>query len=392
MAAPHISEIKVNKNLPVLTSLRFFAAALIVHHHTADFFKFGQDFAHKYLLGQGVTFFFVLSGFILTYNYGHLSGLRNSLSFFWARVAKVWPAHVFMLLVFLFLWGPVLKTGYAPTAGEITTNLLLLQAWNPDPYVYYAFNSVSWTLSVEMFFYLLFPLLIVNFNTNWHWKVYFAVTLALLAIYLGGTMSAEDFNGQEYGGVVFWAYVWPPTYLLVFVLGMVAGQALTKYRAVLSESSASGALGVVAVALMLLGSVVMPNAGPVLQGWGVPISPTANNWIAMNGAAPFYAIGLLLIACSNGLVTKALSVRPMVVLGEISFAMYLTHQVAVRVMNPAWLEALPPAGQAAIYWLFVVAFSYLVWRFVERPCQRLLRRLDPFKSKASQQAAPQSAS
>ena len=51
--------------LHALTSLRFFAAAMIVVHHTHHYFGYGTDLAMRIALDRGVSFFFVLSGFIL---------------------------------------------------------------------------------------------------------------------------------------------------------------------------------------------------------------------------------------------------------------------------------------------------------------------------------------
>ena len=93
----------MRKQLPALTSLRFFAAAMIVIHHTAFYFKIWEPLANEFILTQGVTFFFVLSGFILTYTHSKLSGTSESLKFIWARIARVWPAHIFVMIAFIIL-------------------------------------------------------------------------------------------------------------------------------------------------------------------------------------------------------------------------------------------------------------------------------------------------
>src|SRR5688500_18317145 len=90
------------KKIDALTSLRFVAAALIVLHHSRGLFDFDQSLGDPFQLSQAVSFFFVLSGFILTYVYPSL-GDTGARRFFLARVARIWPAHVaaFLLIVAL---------------------------------------------------------------------------------------------------------------------------------------------------------------------------------------------------------------------------------------------------------------------------------------------------
>jgi peptidoglycan/LPS O-acetylase OafA/YrhL len=98
----------------------------------------------------GVDFFFVLSGFVLTWSY---RPGRSRGRFYWLRFARVWPLHLvtFLLAIALIGGGPWFSA---------LLNVLLLQSWAPFSEVYGAFNTPSWTLSVEAFFYLLFPFMI----------------------------------------------------------------------------------------------------------------------------------------------------------------------------------------------------------------------------------------
>jgi peptidoglycan/LPS O-acetylase OafA/YrhL len=101
----------------------------------------------------------------LTYNYReNLSSATKRYQFWWARFARIYPLHIltFLLAVVPFVYA---HSDWSPTLlSEIgIAHILLLQAWLPvagDKYVT-AFNGPSWTLSVEAFFYLSFPLWIV---------------------------------------------------------------------------------------------------------------------------------------------------------------------------------------------------------------------------------------
>ena len=117
------------KKLDQLTSLRFFAALMIVIHHSADLFG-NSDI--KFSLDHGVSFFFVLSGFILSYVYPKLDTWPEIKQFWRARVARIWPAHFITFLLALWL---------LPSAPWVTKtaipNLLLVQGWVPKSAYYF---------------------------------------------------------------------------------------------------------------------------------------------------------------------------------------------------------------------------------------------------------------
>src|SRR5258708_13443638 len=152
--------------LPALNSLRFFAALHVVFFHflvlkiVSSVGWLGQISSIGYV---GVSFFFVLSGFILVYTYaGRVTAARD----FWrARFARIYPAFAFSLLLtgpFFFFATSMLNV---PFFAWFSTHLklvvllvpLLLQAWVPLAAL--AWNSVAWGLSAGAFFYLLFRFL-----------------------------------------------------------------------------------------------------------------------------------------------------------------------------------------------------------------------------------------
>src|SRR5271156_4621346 len=89
--------------LQALTSLRFFAAAMLVVFHSApQICPEWSDFVlHKLALNQGVSFFYVLSGFILTYVYPNLQGRESIVKFLRARIARVYPVYVVAFFLYL---------------------------------------------------------------------------------------------------------------------------------------------------------------------------------------------------------------------------------------------------------------------------------------------------
>lgn len=355
--------------IPALTSLRFFAAAAIVLEHSIPYFHLGTAFASKYVLIQGVTFFFVLSGFILTYSQREMPGISGSLRFVYSRISRVWPAHFVTMLLFYVVFVGGFEIAYEPTVSQTLMSLTLTQAWSPLPSDFFAFNGVAWTLSVEMFFYALFPLLVRNFAATWHIKLVFALGLAAFAISIAVNTGAKPFDGADVPSIASWVYILPPAHLIEFVLGMVAAQAWMTYGKLLQGKWLLTAVEIFGCALILIGSVRMPTFGWQLAGAGLT-SEAARSWISVSGAAPFYAIALFMLSGRDGLVSRALSWGPMVRLGEISFSMYLVHQPITRALqlHPQWIDWSMPV-QFAVYWVATIGVAALLWKVVEKPCQ-----------------------
>jgi peptidoglycan/LPS O-acetylase OafA/YrhL len=360
---------------------------MIVIQHSSYFFKIWQGFSANYVLIQGVTFFFVLSGFILTYTHSNLAGVSDSLRFIWARIARVWPAHIFVMAIFIILYGPVFNTGYDPTTLQFFLNATLLQAWDPYTSTFFAYNGVAWTLSVEMFFYALFPFLIYKFSSTWHLKILASIGLVFLGVFIAKATDSTVFTGEDTISNASWLYIWPPARLLEFVLGMVAGKAYLTYGHRLDRTALTSTIsGISAVVIILFGAAHFPTLAYKLEALGL-LSESGRGWYTVSGAAPLFAIGLFLISSEKGLIQKALSWQPLVLLGEISFSIYLTHQVIFRciVMNPKWVEGWPNYIQMGAYWAFTLMISYLLWQLVEKPCQRAMRSI--FKKKPVIKAA-----
>ncbi|VVN70717.1 acyltransferase family protein [Pseudomonas fluorescens] len=361
--------------IPQLTSLRFFAAAMIVIQHSASYFHIWEDFTKSFTLIQGVTFFFVLSGFILTYVHSNLSGAGNSVRFIWARIARVWPAHFFTMGLLYLLWVYPFATGLVVTTEQTLLNATLTQAWSQLPSNFFAFNGVAWTLSVEMFFYAMFPLLILNFSKTWHVKLAISFAMAMAAVFIAVSTNAPPYGPGNVVTTASWVYIWPPARLFEFVLGMVAGKAFLLYGAKV-RASGFKSLGLVALLIIILSAYSMPEIGWALEGKGL-IGPALKGWITVSSASIFFALGLFLLASSTGVVASILGWRPLVLLGEISFSIYLIHQIVIRslMINPTWTEGVDPVFAMIGYWAFTIAASSLLWVLIEKPCQRAMLTL-----------------
>ena len=146
-----------------LTSLRFFAAALVFILHADNHGLVSLESFSYFDLSKAVSFFFLLSGFVLTYAYGNR---RIYLSkFYISRFLRIWPITFLSLLLtllllpdYIYLPGPLSQFSHG---SVLLTNILCIQSLIPIPSFYFSFNAVAWSVSVELIFYALFPFLTV---------------------------------------------------------------------------------------------------------------------------------------------------------------------------------------------------------------------------------------
>ena len=138
--------------IPRLTAYRGYAALAIVWFHMAIAFDLGVGTVHRAaLLKVAVTFFFVLSGFVLTH-----AGAFDSAGTFWrARAARIVPLYV---VAWLLVLAGRSWLHWIPSQTELLSSLLLVQAWVPDPDLAMSVNPVGWSLSCEAACYLALPL------------------------------------------------------------------------------------------------------------------------------------------------------------------------------------------------------------------------------------------
>ncbi len=377
--------------LPALTSLRFFAAFLIVFHHINGIIFPYSKTLHRWNLQEGVTFFFVLSGVILTYVYPELrAGAR--LRFLWAHIARIWPAHLFALALLLYLiYWQSLAGHHRPWV--FVANIFLLQAWFPYYHVFFSFNAVSWTISVEMLFYVLFPFLVWKLAQTWHVKLIAAFGLMALMCYLASARGLPYFSAAH--GVISQTALTtinPLSRVFQFVFGMMVALAWRNYghRFTLGRISTTVA-EVLAVALCTW-TVYHAN---VPAAWHAGVNSTLSFgqllWLRQ-GAFDYVPFGILifLLATERGLISLLLSFSPLVVLGEISYSMYLLHQVVLRwyVLRMQAFTLVPHVLILPFYLALVLALSYVSFAFIETPARYGLTRLFPKKSVARPPATP----
>ncbi|MHB8585717.1 MAG: acyltransferase family protein [Thermoplasmatota archaeon] len=410
------------KELRPLTSLRFFAALYVVLFHTVQLFIPPSSLpwwalniiASGYL---GVSFFFVLSGFILVHRYlgpkGDFRGTKGS--FAWARFARIYPIYVLSLLLavpaMLLTWSAVpwasvfpafpgwnaMLVSWSATLAhpadprrfyvQLAAAPLLLQAWIPATWAR-TWNGPGWSLSAEMFFYALFPLLapaILRLHGAKRWAL-------AAAVWVTSTAAAVAYVAWDaHPNLATWltddsarslVYMNPLFRLPEFLIGVVAGAWYSGAARGTPRSHPRpsarllgvGALGAI-LAMVLAAGIFFPR-----------------DLLLTGILSPFFAC--LIVACAplgtptgtgagSGLVTRVLSSRAMVFLGNASYAFYLLHFP----LGILFLLATAPLGLAGPLWLAfylatMLAAAALTYRFIEHPARQWLRASEPRRLRA----------
>lgn len=336
-----------------LTSLRFIAAFIVVVHHYVWFDGKWPIFTHGDI---GVSFFYVLSGFVLAYAYhSRLStGAVSIRTFYAARIARIYPLH----LLTLFLAIPLMAT--STWQGNLHTalpfNLTLTQSFVPFRDFYLSFNSPSWSISNEAFFYALFPFLI---GLRLRTLLLVAMGIAIL-ICLAWAATRMSLHVLDYW---IWIFKINPCFrLFEFLLGIAA----FKLRARLTTPTQWHANSFeIASILAVAGAVYHLDLIPAFLQRGAIFGP-------------LFAALVLIFSMETGVISQAIRVRWLVYLGDISFAIYMLHQIVIRYVYDTPLSKFLDNHQVVGFVAMLAAIigvSAVSHRFFEVPMSAWVNRV-----------------
>jgi peptidoglycan/LPS O-acetylase OafA/YrhL len=368
-----------------LTSIRFFGAVYIVACH---WWRMGVPIVlHSSLLlrflflgSSGVSGFYLLSGFILAWVYLSEGSRLDKRQFYISRFARVYPIFLLTLIADtpwfylsqiarLGVKGALIKTGLS-FAGC----LVMVQAWGPR---FWAMDFPNWSLSVETLSYALFPfvgLLLWRLRGVWIW-------VAMLALYAGGQVvvalalifAASHHISSE---VVFF---FPPLHVSTFLLGVLVArlQASSSGRGPTRQRSAG---------------VVYSVLGMTITAYVVTVLITTTSMVGFPPGSAFVRDGMLApvfcglvwsLSNENTLVSRWLSARWLVVLGEASYGLYLIHVPVLHMILPLLLRLSNGLTWQGFRSFYVLSFlGYLVvciglsvasFYWVEAPARRWIK-------------------
>ncbi|MDP6447498.1 MAG: acyltransferase [Pirellulaceae bacterium] len=372
-----------------LTSIRFFAAMQLFAFHVhaisrmraggGVFEPFPKWFVTAIQQGWFATpLFFLISGFILAYLYVSPVGeLTTSRKQFWiARLTRIYPLHVFLLLVgCLVAIGFVIAQPSQAAAngvlifGGMAANFLLVQAWIPP--LALSGNFPTWALSTVVFFYAVFPW-VVRVSTTWkphHWTIalvalpFISVAPTLVFYSLGGHARFPDMSWQSELIMRF-----PPFWLPHFLLGVALARRfeISRYTDHWRATSSS--------ALPSWGDLAATAALALLCNDLAPI-----RFLLRHGAlAPLYLIVVYDLALGRGWLSRMLSPRWLKTLGETSFSIFMLQLPVIAAgMGLLWAIDLPSRGLALLQLPLLLSLGLLAslasTYLFEKPVSRRLR-------------------
>lgn len=335
---------------------------------------------------QGVDLFFILSGFVLTWNYldrmGRSWSVRANLHFLWLRLARVWPVYLVTLHLAAVWVIFTLHVGHVPSpeAGQLTAisyvrQILLVQLWFQPYFDGSSWDGPAWSISAEWLAYLLFGLLILVIFRMKH------ATRARGLMWLAFAASLPPVVLLLASGQFYTPWSWLPRIVTQFAAGALACAAVRRLRPTDRARRIAGYLSVL-VGVAIVGILYLLHAHPLA---GVEDS---------GGVVDVLFVPLVIsLAIGVGSLPALLSTRLMVFGGQISFCLYMVHEL----VHTAWGWAVQQYELALqdqpwkwnVVGLLAIALgaAILLYHFVEEPGRRWMRRMVDVKA-ASARSEP----
>ncbi|WP_188080044.1 acyltransferase [Neorhizobium sp. P12A] len=352
----------VRREIKTLTGVRGVAAILVVLYHFSITRASGLTslftIPHAYM---SVDAFFILSGFVLSYNYGwiFLASFKfiDYVSFLYKRFCRIYPAYFFVMCIcvpklFIGMSGNGAREAY--DSADVYSNFLMLSVWAVNAKL---FIGPSWSVCVEVFCYFIFPLLAAIVARGFLFPIF-----SILIAYFGIVIISRSQLGVEGSLDIVSGETFYPT--LRALCGFVIGMGFSK----LATSSISKRLNWNLI--FCLGLVAL----------FVSISAS------LADSVTYLAIATIVLGASaEGAVSRAIFENPLsCFLGKISYSLYLTHALLIAAFAKVIIvlsAALPYAPTyfsiALLYLLTTIALSMVSHSLFEMRIQTLLRGLWP---------------
>ena len=407
------------KDIKSLTGLRFIAAmCVVVAHALPKIFPWpdGQKPPIFYNLietisFEGMSLFFVLSGFVIHYNFAEqirYEGFRGSFNFFVARFARLYPLYLFCLaydLLYKYSYSQV----PASLFSALPYYLSMTQSWFYVPFgdnaLIYQFGlmpTVAWSISTEWGFYCMYPLIcfglarLHSVKTNIFAAVVVCVVATSLVLFVGyfsNEINAHavshfgdvaDFSSHRQDLFIRWLlYFSPYSRVFEFLVGCFCAAIyidLENKEPTRRKSSLGVTLLIAALVLVVFIHLALFTS--LVPGYVHSYVRSYVHWLSFSfGLAPATAIIVFCCARYPNVLTNWLSSKYIELCGDASYSIYLLHLPVIFAFR--WEAA--PLFLARVYigdglrfgmMVFsIIGLSLVVRTLVEIPGRRFLRRL-----------------
>jgi peptidoglycan/LPS O-acetylase OafA/YrhL len=351
-------------NLKALTSIRFFAALYVALYHMVRPFERWGIFTGLFGAGYtAVSFFFLLSGFILTYSHAADPALLNGqpARFYIARFARIYPVYLLSVIAAGILYAPLFAKRIHILA--YIADLFMMQSWSARMVAF--FNIPAWSLSCEAFFYLVFPWFFLRLRPGTArrnvigflllWILALLAPLTALALHPSAAGAMHE-NGQLLASAqLFRIRRIPLLALPEFLAGITLAWMHLRFP----------------MRRFALVATALGTAGALTALFFADHLPFA---LLHNGLLlPLFALVILGLS-QDHILTRALSIAPLVLLGEASYALYLSHY-----LFSDWIKNsfhIPEDFHGlALRLLVLIPLSIALHLWVERPGRKLILHL-----------------
>lgn len=338
--------------LEQLTFTRFLAAiSIVIFHYGSKIFPFNTEVVSSIFkqANVGVSYFFLLSGFVMIVAYGKKEKV-SFWNFITRRLARIFPVYVLAILLLLanFLW-----VNKSIDLKAFFLNLSLFQCWFPGYAL--SFNSPGWSLSIELFFYISFPFLLNYVYVKYpFWKLIFPIgllyVLSQIALHVMRYSSFYQGDETQSHDLIFY---FPLMHWSEFLIGNLAGLFFLKGIRIRNYDLAIVALLSILTILLYANFEINFHNG-LLAIVFVPL--------------------ILFISANNGMLTKLSSNQLAVYLGEISYGVYILQKPIYAWVNWAlksWnIHDLTISFYVSL--LVLLCFSAVSYRYFEIPIRKYI--------------------
>ncbi len=298
-----------------LTTLRFVFALMVFVSHLSFLNHSKSDllnFLYKNVFYEGfigVNFFFILSGFVLAFKYQHIFIERriNKIRFYTARFARIVPLHILTFLLSIPLVYHEILANKLLSGIKAILNITLIQSYFPYEGIYFSYNSPSWSISDEMFFYLVFPFLIYLIPKIKKYKI------SLLLVIILSVPVLVLLVPESYYHSIF--YINPFLRVVDFIGGISLYNIyiFLKHKKLKVNYTLLELTSVILLVMFLVFHNDIPEVARYSYYYWIPIG-----------------FLILVFSFQRGIISKILSNRVLMHLGEISFGFYLLHLLVVQ--------------------------------------------------------------
>lgn len=331
--------------IKALTSWRGLLAIIIVIYHYHVYTGYLAAIG-----GTGMSFFFMVSGFMLARKYHFDSLDRHSyLAFEKKRFLRIYPLYLLTTLAIAAFSIPKLASKWVALLASLT----FTQSYFPDKKIYFSFNGAAWFLSCIALCYLLFPLISRCTRSVKPVRVY--AVLAVLLVFASVVFSLLD----HVTGLWF-IYIFPPVRVIDFACGVMLWKVVENKgdKPVVASAKVATAIEVIMVAMVAVLTYLQKFETNDI-GYGRIITITVYSLFIVT----FYRLN----EC-GGWVTRLLSLKPLYVLGLWSFDIYMLHYPTHLLMRTIYKKAEVDHDSylyLAIYVMVLLIITFL-WRKVDK--------------------------